>query len=172
MGYPFMKGIDWTDDLWGKAPPGKSAQEVLKAVDKMIVMGSKMDWAALQEAARAHVKAIEGMDAKGVLTPGDFDAILAGLGEAISSVPNTTVMGVYNEMSQITSGNGKVPNYLFSKQNPANAIAAYDALLQFKDTVSDAQPRLSDPTKLTDPLLILLGTTLVAGLSKIVIPVG
>merc|ERR1719188_1419670 len=170
--YPFMKGVDWTDDLYSKPIPGKSAPQVLKAVDKMIVMGAQMDGAALQEAARAHVKAIEGMDAKGVLKQGDFEAILAGLGKAISSVPGTTVMGVYNEMSQVTGGNGQVPNYLFSKQNPADAIAAYDALMEFKDTVSGAQPRLSDPTKLTDPLLIVLGTTLLAGLSKIVIPVG
>jgi len=170
--YPFMKGVDWTDDLYSKPIPGKPAAEVLKAVDKMIVMGAQMDGAALQEAARAHVKAIEGMDAKGVLKQGDFEAILAGLGKAISSVPGTTVMGVYNEMSQVTGGTGQVPNYLFSKQNPADAIAAYDALMKFKDTVSGAQPRLSDPTKLTDPLLILLGCTLVAGLSKIGIPVG
>merc|ERR1712087_850230 len=170
--YPFMKGVDWTDDLYSKPIPGKSAAQVLRAVDKMIVMGAQMDGAALQEAAKAHVKAIEGMDAKGVLKQGDFEAILAGLGKAISSVPGTTVMRVYNEMSMVTGGNGQVPNYLFSKQNPADAIAAYDALMQFKDTVSDAQPRLSDPTKLTDPLLILLGTTLVAGLSKIVIPIG
>merc|ERR1711862_571658 len=113
---------------------------------------------------------IEGMDAKGVLKQGDFEAILAGLGKAISSVPGTTVMGVYNEMSQVTGG--QVPKYLFSKQNPTDAIAAYDALMQFKDTVSGAQPRLSDPTKLADPLLIILGTTLLAGLSKIVVPIG
>ena len=49
--YPFMKGVDWTDSLYAKPPPGKSAQEVLKAVDKMIVMGAEMDWAALKEAA-------------------------------------------------------------------------------------------------------------------------
>merc|ERR1712194_873503 len=113
-----------------------------------------------------------GMDAKGVLKQGDFEAILAGLGKAISSVPAPVVMGVYNEMSQVTGGNGAVPQNLFSKQNPADAIAAYDALMQFKDTVSGAQPRMSDPTKLTDPLLIVLGAILVAGLSKIGIPVG
>jgi hypothetical protein len=139
--YPFMKGIDWTDDLWGKAPPGKSAQEVLKAVDKMIVMGSKMDWAALQEAARAHVKAIEGMDAKGVLTPGDFDAILAGLGKAISSVPGRSVMEVYIQMNELAGTFSGIPNYIYSKQDPANAMAAYSALMQFKDTVKAAQPK-------------------------------
>merc|ERR1712039_492488 len=35
--YPFMKGVDWTDDLYSKPIPGKSAPQVLKAVDKMIV---------------------------------------------------------------------------------------------------------------------------------------
>jgi len=141
--YPFMKGVDWTDDLYAKAPPGKSAQEVLKAVDKMIVMGSKMDWAALQEAARAHVKAIEGMDEKGVLTPGDLDTILAGLGKAISSVPAKSVMEVYSQMRELTAQSlvTGIPNYVYSKQNPADAKAAYDALMQFKDTVKAAQPK-------------------------------
>jgi len=39
--------------------PGKGAQATLKACDSMIAMGMKMDGAALQEAAAAHVKAIE-----------------------------------------------------------------------------------------------------------------
>merc|ERR1712193_127114 len=78
--YPFMQSVDWTDDLYKTPIPGKSAQEVMKAVDKMILMGSKMDGAALQEAARAHVKAIQNMDGKGVLKQADLEAILAGLG--------------------------------------------------------------------------------------------
>merc|ERR1711948_143035 len=61
--YPFMKDVDWTSNLFSKPIPGKSPQEVMKAVDKMIVMGAAMDGAALKEAAKAHVKAIEGMDA-------------------------------------------------------------------------------------------------------------
>merc|ERR1712187_991516 len=65
-----IKDVDWTSDLFSKPIPGKSPQDVMKAVDKMIVMGSAMDGAALKEAAQAHVKAIEGMDAKGVLTQG------------------------------------------------------------------------------------------------------
>merc|ERR1719203_2329138 len=97
--YPFMQSVDWMDDLYKKPIPGKSAQEVMKAVDKMIVMGSKMDGAALQEAAIAHVSAIQCMDSKGVLKKRDFEAILAGLGKAISSVPEDTVMDVYNEMA-------------------------------------------------------------------------
>merc|ERR1719316_499603 len=83
--YPFMNNVDRTDDLYQKPVPGKSAAAALKATGKMIAMGSKMDGAALQEAAKAHVKAIERMDGKGVLTIEDFEAILAGLGKAISS---------------------------------------------------------------------------------------
>merc|ERR1712184_38885 len=73
--YPFIKDIDWTDSLYSKPIPGKTPQEAMKAVDKMIVMGSKMDGASLKEAVLAHVKAIEGMDAKGVLSQADFEAI-------------------------------------------------------------------------------------------------
>ena len=36
-------------------------QDVLKAVDKMIVMGAAMDGGALQEAAKAHAKARSGI---------------------------------------------------------------------------------------------------------------
>merc|ERR1712151_1036231 len=37
--YPFIKDVDWTSNLFSKPIPGKSPQEVMKAVDKMIVMG-------------------------------------------------------------------------------------------------------------------------------------
>jgi len=139
--YPFMQGVNWMDDLYTKPIPGKSAREVLMAVDKMIVMGAAMDGAALQEAAKAHVGAIERMDSKGLLTPVDFEAVLAGLGKAISSVSESTVMDVYNAMSNIVGPSyGAIPMNLFSKQNPADAAAAYNALMQFKDTVKEAQP--------------------------------
>merc|ERR1712072_416049 len=69
--YPLMKDIDWLDPLYSKPIPGKTPQEAMKAIDKMIVMGSKMDGAALREA-------IEGMDAKGVLSQADFEAINTG----------------------------------------------------------------------------------------------
>merc|ERR1712141_66666 len=82
--YPFMKDVDWTSNLFAKPIPGKTAQDVVKAVDKMIVMGSAMDGAALKEAASAHAKAIQNMDSKGVLTEADFTAINAGLGKAIA----------------------------------------------------------------------------------------
>merc|ERR1712050_183516 len=80
--YPFIKDVDWTSDLYLKPVPGADPQKVMKAVDKMIVMGAAMDGAALKEAAQAHVKAIDGVDAKGVLSQSDFEAINAGLGKA------------------------------------------------------------------------------------------
>merc|ERR1711879_825761 len=135
--YPFIKDIDWTSNLFAKPIPGQDAQAVMKAVDKMIVMGSAMDGAALKEAAAAHVKAIEGMDSKGVLTQADFAAINAGLGKAIASVPTSKVMDVYNAVGQVV-GSSPVPNYLFSQVNPNDATAAYNALLEFKDVVKAA----------------------------------
>merc|ERR1719219_1057440 len=92
-----------------------------------------MDSAALQEAAKAHVKAIAGMDSKGVLTQDDFTAINAGLGKAIAAVPTSKVMDVYNAFGKITAGG--VPNTLYSTVNPQDAIKAYNALLVFKDVV-------------------------------------
>merc|ERR1711966_490180 len=107
--YPLIKDVDWTSDLYSKPIPGQSAQDVLKAVDKMIVMGAAMDGGALQEAAKAHAKAIEG-----------------------------TVMDVYNSMAKVI-GSSPVPNKLYSTVNPQDAQAAYNALLEFKDVVKAAQ---------------------------------
>merc|ERR1719401_2661986 len=38
--YPFIQDVDWTSDLALKPIPGATPQTVMKAVDKMIVMGS------------------------------------------------------------------------------------------------------------------------------------
>merc|ERR1712039_1072338 len=139
--YPFMQGVNWMDDLYSKPVPGKSAQDVMPAIDAMIVLGTKMDSAALQEAARAHVRAIEGMDASGVLKQGDFEDILAGIGKAIAGAPAGSVMDVYNEMSRFIGGSfGRVPTNLFSMQNAVDAGAAYTAFLGFKEKVKAAQP--------------------------------
>merc|ERR1711988_60104 len=136
--YPLIKDVDWTSDLALKPIPGASPQTVMKAVDKMIVMGSAMDGGALKEAAEAHVKAINGVDAKGVLSQSDFEAINAGLGKAIASVPTSKVMDVYNAMGSVI-GSSPVPNYLYSTVNPQDAQAAYQALLEFKDVVKAAR---------------------------------
>merc|ERR1712039_513767 len=136
--YPFIKDVDWTSDLFLKPIPGADPQKVMKAVDKMIVMGSAMDGAALKEAAAAHVKAIDGADAKGVLSQADFEAINAGLGKAIASVPTSTVMDVYNSMAKVV-GNSPVPNYLYTSVPPQDAFAAYSALMDFGGVVKAAQ---------------------------------
>merc|ERR1712050_20055 len=136
--YPLIKDVDWTSNLFSKPIPGQSAQDVMKAVDKMIVMGAAMDGGALRDSAKVHVKAIEGMDAKIVLSQADFEAINAGLGKAISSVPTGTVMDVYNSMAKVV-GNSPVPNYLYSTVNRQDAQAAYNALLEFKDVVKASQ---------------------------------
>merc|ERR1711979_41467 len=76
--YPLLKDVDWSSDLALKPLPGASSQQVLKAIDKALVMGAAMDGAALTEAAEAHHKAI-----------GSIEAINAGLGKAIASVPTS-----------------------------------------------------------------------------------
>jgi len=135
--YPFLKDVDWSSDLALKNPGSANPQQVLKAIDKALVMGAAMDGAALKEAAQAHVKAIGSMDAKGVTTQGDFEAINAGLGKAIASVPTPAVMDVYNAFSGIVSAD--VPKYLMSSVKADDAKAAYSALMEFKDVVKAAR---------------------------------
>merc|ERR1711933_309330 len=134
---PFLKEVDWTSDLALKPLPGASPKDVLKAIDKALVMGAAMDGAALKEAAEAHHKAIGSIDAKGLTSQADFAAINAGLGKAIASVPTSKVMDVYNAFSGILSP--VVPNYLYSSVNPNDALKAYNGLLEFKDVVKAAQ---------------------------------
>merc|ERR1711879_596402 len=135
--YPFLKDVDWSSDLSLKPLPGASPQQVLKAIDKALVMGAAMDGAALTEAAEAHHKAIGSVDAKLVTSAGDFEGITAALGKVIASVPTSQVMDVYNAFGKIV--NPVVPNYLYASVNPADAQAAYAALLNFKDVVKAAQ---------------------------------
>merc|ERR1712050_90999 len=139
--YPFLKDIDWKSTLAltkpGSASAGEWVKAIDKAIDKALVMGSAMDGAALKEAAEAHHKAIGSIDGSLVTTQSDFEAINAGLGKAIASVPTSKVMDVYNAFSGILSP--VVPNYLFSSVNPNDAQKAYNALLEFKDVVKAAQ---------------------------------
>ncbi|CAK0882869.1 unnamed protein product [Prorocentrum cordatum] len=136
--YPFVEDIDWTSDLYSKPTLGADPQKVAKAIGNMITMGAAMDGASLKEADIAHVKAIGGMDAKGVLLQSDFAPINAGLGKAVASVPTSKVMDVYNSMAQGVGSPG-VPNKLSSTENPADAQAARGALLEFKDVAKAAQ---------------------------------
>merc|ERR1712207_50790 len=130
--YPF-----WNSDLYIKPLPGVTAQKALKAVDKTIVMGSKIDGDKLKAAAEAHHKAIGSIDANGVTSAADYEAVNAALGRVVASVPTATVMDVYNAWAGIISPS--VPNKLFSGVSPLEANAAAKAFYEFKDVVKAAQ---------------------------------
>jgi len=136
--YAFLKDIDWSSTL-AIQPTGftGTTADVMKAVDKALLMGADMNGGALKEAALAHVNAINNMDAKGVATKGDYTAILAGLGKAIASVPSSKVMDVYNAFGSVV--NKQVPNYLMSSVSASDASDAYRGLMEFKDVVKGAK---------------------------------
>ena len=100
--YPFLKEIDWTSDVYGKLPTANPFQ-VLKAIDKMIVMGAAMDSAALKAGAEAHHKAIGSIDAKGVTSAADYEAVNAALGRALpewcNGVAGTVIKPTMGTMS-------------------------------------------------------------------------
>jgi len=135
--YPFLKEVDWSSDLFMKPLPGASSARVLQAVDKAIVMGSAMDGNLLKAAAEAHHKAIGSIDAKGVTSAADYEAVNAALGRAVASVPTSKVMDVYNAFASVT--NPAVPNKLFSTVSAIDANAAAKAFYEFKDVVKAAQ---------------------------------
>merc|ERR1719356_382826 len=135
--YPFLKSIDWNSDLYIKPLPGVTPKNALLAVDKTIMMGSKIDGNKLKAAAEAHHKAISSIDADGVTSAADFEAVNAALGRVVASVPTSTVMDVYNAWAGILSP--AVPNKLFSGVNPLEANAAAKAFYEFKDVVKAAQ---------------------------------
>jgi len=135
--YPFIKEVDWLSPLYLNPLPGTSSKAALNAVDKMIVMGANMDGKLLKEAAEAHHKAIASVDGKGVTSAADYEAVNAALGKLIASVPQSQVMDVYNAFAKIL--NPAVANYNFASVNGPDAIAAYKALMQFKDVVKAAQ---------------------------------
>merc|ERR1712012_1319816 len=79
----------------------------------------------------------------------DWEAVNAAIGRIVASVPEATVMDVYNSVSAITDS--QVPAYMKSKVVGADAEKAYSAFLQFKDVVkanqvSSAAPIAAAPT--------------------------
>merc|ERR1712061_260632 len=135
--YPFLKDIDWLSSIYIKPLPGASIKDTMKAIDKTIVMGSNMDGNILKAAAEAHHKAIGSIDAKGVTSQADYEAVNAALGKAIASVPKSQVMDVYNAFAKVVPG--AVPNMMFNMVNPLDANAAAKAFYTFKDTVQAVQ---------------------------------
>jgi len=132
--YPFMKEVDWTSDIFTKPLPSTSAKDVMKAVDKAIAMGAVMDPKLLKDAAEAHHKAIGSIDAKGVTSAADYEAVNAALGKLIASVPQTKVVEVFNAFKALAGPN--VPNNLFQTVNAGDAVSAYSAFWSFKDVVA------------------------------------
>jgi len=135
--YPFLKDINWLSDIYLKPLPGASADKSLKAIDKLIVMGAKADGNALKAAAEAHHKAIGSIDANGVTSAADYEAVNAALGRVIASVPKNTVMDVYNAFAGLVPPT--VPNNMFQSVNAIDANAAAKAFYTFKDVVAASQ---------------------------------
>merc|ERR1711870_164067 len=94
--------------------PGKVAPlEALTAIDKMIVLGSQADPKLLKAAAEAHHKAIGSVSGpNGVTSKADWEAVNAALGRVFASVPESSVMDVYNAVSDITDPGA--PAYLLT----------------------------------------------------------
>jgi len=135
--YPFLKEVDWTSNLYSKPLPGVGAKPALAAVDAALKMGVAMDPSALHGAVEAHHKAIAGVDAKGVPTQSDYEAINAAIGTLIASVPASKTMDVYNAFAKIVSPD--VGKFNMAMVVPEDAKAAYSALLEFKDVVKASQ---------------------------------
>ena len=131
--YPFLKEIDWTSDVFAKVLTQNPAA-VMKAIDKMIVMGSAMDGAALKAGGEAHHKAIGSMDGSLVTSLADYTAINAAIGHMVASAGQAKTMDVYNSIAGFNLGKDIGP-YMMSKVNAADAKAAYVAFLEFKNAV-------------------------------------
>jgi len=132
--YPFMKDVDWTSEIFNKPFPSIAAKDVMKAVDKSITMGIAMDPRLLKDAAEAHHKAIGSIDARGVTSAEDYQAVNAALGKLIASVPAAKVLDVFNAFKSLAGPD--IPNNLFQTVNAADAIDAYSAFWAFKDVVA------------------------------------
>lgn len=137
--YPFLKEIPWSSEVFAKHPYASNL-DVLKGLEKVFLIGAEIDRNELKKGALAHSKAIASMDAKGVCSLADFDAICAALGHMLASVPEKTIMDGYSAF--VTNANwekDEVPQYLMGLVNAADAQEAYQALMAFKDVVKAAR---------------------------------
>merc|ERR1711963_1369781 len=123
--YPFLKSVDWLSPIY------------LKAIDKAIVMGASMNGDLLKQAAAAHHKAIGSIDAKGVTSAADYEAVNAAIGRIVASVPKSKVMDVFNAFKDVVGPT--IPNNMFALADPLAASQAAKAFYEFKDVVQAAQ---------------------------------
>jgi len=142
--FPFAKQVNWNNGIFLQ-PPGKVAPlDALQAIDKMIVFGVQADPKLLRAATLAHHNAIGSISgANGMTSKGDWEQVNAALGRLFASVPEKTVMDVYNSVSKITDKG--VPAYMKSLVNGKDADAAYAAFLKFKDVVKAEQVKAAGP---------------------------
>merc|ERR1712008_147629 len=118
--YPFAKEVDWNNGIYLQAPGAFKPLEAIKAMGKMIVLGAQADPKLLKAAADAHHKAIGSISgANGVTSSADWEAVNAALGRVFASVPESSVMDVYDSVSSITDS--AVPAYLKSLVNAGDA---------------------------------------------------
>merc|ERR1711972_1210358 len=129
----FMREVPWNSNLYNLNPGSSDAVSWTKAVGKMIAMGAAMDPNLLKAGADVHHTALQGLPANGVCSEAQLTAINAAIGRMIASVPESMTMDVYNSMKELVDP--QVPAYLMSTVKEADAKAAYDAFLEFKDVV-------------------------------------
>jgi len=142
--YAFAKEVDWNNGIYLQAPGAFRPLEALKAIDAMIVMGAQADPALLKAAVDAHHVAIgKTSGPNGVTSKQSWDAVNAALGRVVASVPESTVMSVYNKVADITDSG--VPEYMKSLVNGNDAEKAYAGFLEFKDVVRKNQVSSEGP---------------------------
>jgi len=138
VSYAFAKEVDWKNGIFLQAPGKVQPLEALKAIDKMIVLGAAADPKLLKAAAEAHHKAVGSVSGpNGVTSRADWDNVNAALGRVFASVPESMTMDVYDSVAAITDP--KVPAYMKSLVNGADADKAYEGFLAFKDVVKKNQ---------------------------------
>jgi len=136
--YRFAQEVDWNNGLYLQAPGAFKPLKALQAIDKMIVMGAQADPALLKAANNAHLEAIASVSGpNGAASKAAWNKVNAAIGRVVASVPESTVMDVYNSVADITDK--KVPKYLMSLVEKAEAEKAYAGFLEFKDVVKSKQ---------------------------------
>jgi hypothetical protein len=135
--YPFLKEIDWKSPVYGNLP-NADPLKVLKAIKSALDMGAAMDPAALKAGVLAHSRSIDSIDAKGVTSLADYQAINAAIGHMVASVPKSKVVDVYTAFSGLAPKQ-VVGEYMKSLVDAGDALAAYKAFWEFKDVVESAQ---------------------------------
>merc|ERR1719343_1718251 len=157
--YPFMKEVPWNSNLYNLNPGSSDAVSWAKAIGKMIDMGAAMDTKLLKAGADAHHAAIGGLPASGVCSEAKLTAINAAIGRMIASVPESKTMDVYNSVSALVDS--KVPAYLMSTVNEADAKAAYAALVDFAGVVK------AHPITASTPASTISGGSISSAASKL-----